>query len=58
MSFLYRQVVVVPLDEIGQAVKQEASIASIHRPPFRSELEGIRGCLDGAINVSLKQNRK
>ena len=53
MVFTHRDVVCVPLHEVGQLVEEPAPVRGVHLPPLGPEAEGIIGSVHGGIYVSL-----
>ena len=53
VSLAHRDVVGVPLHEVGELVEEPAPVRGVHLSPLGPEAEGMVGSLHGGIHVSL-----
>ena len=51
---MYREVLGVALDEVGEAVEENAALAGVHAAPRRAQLERLLRRNDGAVDVGLQ----
>ena len=55
---MYREVLSIALDEVGEAVEEDAALAGVHAAPRGAQLERLLRRNNGAVDVGLQGRSK